>query len=135
MCVQSPTHPNIHPTVFPHSPRPTYSSGLKYANFIHQQQNVLDENVEKAKYMFTSRRQNAGQNYNLLLFCYLLITLPVFQNILFFTFVYCFLFLFPILCILCFCIILCIVSPSIYIFVQIYRQLSPVETQLQFINI
>ena len=42
----------------------------------------------------------------------------------------CFLFLFPILCILCFCIVLCIVSLFVYsclfpIFVHIYRPLLP----------
>jgi len=48
------------------------------------------------------------------------------------TFYVCFLvlYIFSILCILCFCIVLCIVSPFVYsclfpIFVQVYRPLPP----------
>jgi hypothetical protein len=128
MCIHSLTHPSINPRVFPPSPRPTYSSGLKYANFIRQYGNVLEGSAEKGTCMFISRHENAGRNYNLFLFCYCVITRLVFYYILF-MFVYCFIFLFSILCILCFCIILCTVSPFVYtclfpIFVQVCRPLS-----------
>jgi hypothetical protein len=112
VCIHSPTHPNIHPTVFQPSPRPIYSSGLKYANFIRRQGNVLGGSAEKAKYMFIPRRQNARQNYNLLLFCYFLITRLVYYKI-FFMFIYCFYFCFP-FCVFCvfvffvYCFFLCI---------------------------
>ena len=61
--------------------------------------------------------------------CYFLITRLLFFNIPF-VFVFCFEFLFSMLCILCFCIVLCTVSPFAYyclfpIFVQFYRPLPP----------
>jgi len=62
--------------------------------------------------------------------CYFLIPrLASFNILCIFVFLFCF-FLFSVLCILCFCSVLCIVSPFVYtcpfpIFVQVYRPLPP----------